>query len=139
MTWLRRRLGGTASLPVVLVLVGAILAGCTPASPDQPTLPAPPAPAPAARPSNAALCGPKPFGAEQPPEAWTQFYVTSQQLEVINSRLRKVLCRQGLWRQGVGFGANFDQDKSKWFVMIHPGRSGLTARQVLDRFLGRTP
>jgi hypothetical protein len=39
----------------------------------------------------------------------------------------------------VGFGVNFDQDKSKWFVMIHPGRSGLTARQVLDRFLGRTP
>jgi hypothetical protein len=67
----------------------------------------------------------EPLGAEQPPEAWAQFYVTSQQLE--NSRLRKVLCRQGLWRQGVGFGVNFDQGKSKWFVMIHPGRAGLTA------------
>ena len=139
MTCLRRRPGATALLPVVMVLVGSILAGCVPASPDQPSLPAPATPRPATRPSEAALCGPKPLGAEQPPEAWAQFYVTSQQLEVINSRLRKVLCRQGLWRQGVGFGANFDQDKSKWFVMIHPGRSGLTARQVLDRFLGRTP
>ena len=139
MACLPRRPGATALLPVVLVLVGSILAGCVPASPDQPGLPAPAAPRPATRPSDAALCGPKPFGAEQPPEAWTQFYVTSQQLEVINSRLREVLCRQGLWRQGVGFGVNFDQDKSKWFVMIHPGRSGLTARQVLDRFLGRTP
>jgi hypothetical protein len=139
MTCLRRRPGGRASLSVALVLAGAILAGCVPASPDQPTLPVPPAPGPPARPSDAALCGPKVFGAEQPPEAWVRFDVTPQQAQVITSRLTKVLCREGLWRQGVGFGINFNQDKSAYFVMIHPGRSGLTARQVLNRFLGRAP
>lgn len=67
-----------------------------------------------------------------------RFDVTEQQMDVIDSRLRTVLCRQGLWRQGVGFGTNVDPQGQR-FVMIHPGRSGLTARQVLDRFLGRVP
>jgi hypothetical protein len=79
-----------------------------------------------------------PLGAEQPPSAWVRFDVTPQQWEVIGSRLREVLCRQGLWRQGVGFGANVEPQGTR-FVMIHPGRSGLTARQILDRFLGRGP
>ena len=67
-----------------------------------------------------------------------RFYVTPQQMEVIERRLFEVLCGQGLWRQGVGFGTNLDQ-KGRRFVLIHPGRSGLTARQILDRFLGRVP
>jgi hypothetical protein len=131
------RPGGTAWLSVALLLAGAIFAGCAPSSPGEAPLPAP-SPALPAGPSLAAQCGPKPLGAEQPPDAWVRFDVTPQQWEVIGSRLREVLCRQGLWRQGVGFGANVEPQGTR-FVMIHPGRSGLTARQILDRFLGRGP
>lgn len=77
------------------------------------------------------------FGAEQPEDAWVRFDVTREQLQVLEPRLLRVLCRQGLWRKGVGFGVNFDQERNTWFVLIHPGFSGLTARQVLDRLLGR--
>lgn len=68
-----------------------------------------------------------------------RFDVTSQEIEVIDRRLGHVLCRQGLWRKGVGFGVNRTQEGTGWFVMIHPGHSGLSARQILDRFLGRVP
>jgi hypothetical protein len=131
------RPGGTAWLFVALLLAGAILAGCAPSSPGEPPLPDP-SPGPPAGPSLAAQCGPRPLGAEQPPDAWVRFDVTPQQWEVIDRRLLEVLCRQGLWRQGVGFGGNVDPQGTR-FVMIHPGRSGLTARQILDRFLGRGP
>jgi hypothetical protein len=131
------RPGGAARLPVALLLAAAILAGCGPDQRDGPVLPGP-VPAPPTTQSLAAQCGPKPFGAPEPEDpGWVQFHVTPQQMDVIESRLLEVLCRQGLWRQGVGFGTNVDQ-KGR-FVMIHPGRSGLTARQVLDRFLGRIP
>ena len=128
----------TAPLAVVALLAGAVLAGCVPASPVEPDLPSP-VPGPARTPSDANLCGPKVFGAEQPPEAWVRFDITEQQLDLITSRLVEVLCRQGLWRQGVGFGMNFNPERTKFWVVIHPGRSGLTARQVLDRFLARVP
>jgi hypothetical protein len=134
--WQRR--GGPASLAVVLLVAGAVLAGCSLAPPDEPALPPPPAP-PGGPPSVAAPCGPRAPDAEQPPEAWVRFDVTARQLEVIDRRLKEVLCRQGLWRKGVGFGVNSTQEGTGYFVMIHPGRSGLTARQILDRFLGRVP
>ena len=73
------------------------------------------------------------------PEAWVRFDVTKQQLDLITSRLLLVLCRQGLWKQGVGFGLNFNEQRTRYWVVIHPGFSGLTARQILDRFLGRAP
>lgn len=136
-TWARP--GRTASLAAAALLAVAVLAGCVPATPDAPALPAAPVPAPANPASNATLCGPKPFGAEQPPEAWVRFDVTKQQLDLITSRLLLVLCRQGLWKQGVGFGLNFNEQRTRYWVMIHPGFSGLTARQILDRFLGRAP
>jgi hypothetical protein len=128
---------GRARLIVALALAGAVLAGCVPgvrveAPSDAPLVPSPAAPA-----SDASRCGPKPFGAEQPASAWKQFDVTKAQLELINRRLFRVLCREGLWRKGVGFGAGYDPDRETEFVMIHPGFSGLTARQILDRFLGR--
>jgi hypothetical protein len=132
------RPGGTLRLPLALLLAAVVLAGCTPDQPAGPVLPGP-APAPPTTQSLAAMCGPKPFGAAQPEHAgWVRFYVTPQQMDVISSRLLEVHCRQGLWRQGVGFGTNVDP-QGRRFVMIHPGRSGLTARQVLDRFLGRVP
>jgi hypothetical protein len=130
-----QRPGRTAPLPVVLALAGAVLAGCTGGPPVAPPT-APLVPSPAAGPSDAARCGPKPFGAEQPADAWEQFDVTAEQMRVIERRIFRVLCREGLWRKGVGFGAGFDPDRSREFVMIHPGFSGLTARQILDRFLG---
>jgi hypothetical protein len=133
----RARPGGTAWLALAL-LAGAVLAGCDPGVPDRPpTLPAAPAPADP-MPGLAERCGPRPPDAEQPPEAWTRFYVTPQQFEVISARLFRVLCDQGLWRKGAGFGTNVDP-KGKRFVMIHPGHTGLTARQILDRYLGRGP
>jgi hypothetical protein len=136
MPTLHQRPGRTAPLSVVLVLAGAFLAGCTGGPPVAPPS-APLAPSPASRPSDAALCGPKVFGAEQPEDAWVRFDVTRAQLEVIEGRLVRVLCREGLWHKGVGFGVNFDQERGSWFVMVHPGFSGLSARQVLDRLLGR--
>jgi hypothetical protein len=131
------RPGGTVPLPLVLLVAGAVLAGCTPDQPGEPPLPGPPPAAPTTQ-GLAALCGPKPFGAAQPEDAWVRFEVTEQQMGVISSRLLTVLCRQGLWRQGVGFGTNVGPQGQR-FVIIHPGRSGLTARQILDRFLGRVP
>ena len=120
------------------VLAGAVLSGCVPGGHVEAPPAAPLAPAPAAPPSDAALCGHKVFGAEQPEDAWVRFDVTRAQLQVIEGRLILVLCREGLWRKGVGFGVNADPDGSTgWFVMIHPGFSGLSARQILDRLLGR--
>ena len=125
-----------AALPVALALAGALLAGCVPGPRVEAPPTAPLTPTPAARPSDASRCGPKPFGAEQPETAWAQLDVTSAQMRVIERRLFRVLCREGLWRKGVGFGAGFDQERSTEFVMIHPGFSGLTPRQILNRFLG---
>ena len=34
------------------------------------------------------------------------------------------------------FGANYDPDKDLHFVLINPGLSHLSARQILDRLLG---
>jgi hypothetical protein len=128
---------GRARLAVALALAGAVLAGCVPGARVEAPSEAPLVPAPAAPAGLASRCGPKPFGAQQPEAAWKQFDVTKAQLEVINRRLFRVLCDQGLWRKGVGFGAGYDPDRETEFVMIHPGFSGLTARQILDRFLGR--
>ena len=56
---------------------------------------------------------------------------------MITSHLIEVFCRQGLWQQDVGFGFNYEKDPNRALVLISPGRSGLTAKQVLDRLLGR--
>jgi hypothetical protein len=49
---------------------------------------------------------------------------------------KPALCR-GPGQQGVRFGFNFNKDKTRYWVTIHPGDSGLTHQQVLDRLLGR--
>jgi hypothetical protein len=128
-----------AGAAVALALATAVLAGCVPGARVEgpPEAPLVPSPAPASPASDASLCGPKPFGAAQPESAWVQFEVTRAQLDLIESRLVRVLCREGLWRKGVGFGANYDQERDGWFVIVHPGFSGLTAREILDRLLGR--
>jgi ATP-dependent Clp protease ATP-binding subunit ClpA len=73
---------------------------------------------------------------ELPLEGWERFDITPQQWEVIQPRLRVVLVDEGLWQQGVQFGMNFNQDKTRYWVSIHPGDSTLTHQQVLDRLLG---
>jgi ATP-dependent Clp protease ATP-binding subunit ClpA len=73
---------------------------------------------------------------EPPLEGWERFDITPQQWEVIHSRLKVVLSDEGLWQQGVRFGMNFNQDKTSFWVIIHPGESSLTHQQVLDRLLG---
>jgi hypothetical protein len=65
------------------------------------------------------------------------FEITRQRLAVIGSRLVEVLCHQGLWRQDVGFGVHYEKDPTRVLVLVSPGDSGLTAKQVLDRLLGR--
>jgi hypothetical protein len=46
-----------------------------------------------------------------------------------------VLIDGNLWPQGVRFGMNFNEDKTRFWVDIYPGRSGLTHREVLGRLL----
>jgi ATP-dependent Clp protease ATP-binding subunit ClpA len=73
---------------------------------------------------------------EPPLEGWERFDITPQQWEVIHPRVKVVLVDEGLWQQGVRFGMNFNEDKTRFWVSIHPGDSGLTHQQVLDRLLG---
>jgi hypothetical protein len=67
---------------------------------------------------------------ELPLEGWERFDVTPEEREMIRPRVGKVLAGP-LWKQGVWYGG------SDTWVMIHPGRSGLTPRDILDRILGR--
>jgi hypothetical protein len=64
------------------------------------------------------------------------FIVDAQQYELIGKRLHQVQQREGLWDQGVRFGANVDPETGEYVVLIKPGRSRLSARQILDRLLG---
>jgi ATP-dependent Clp protease ATP-binding subunit ClpA len=66
---------------------------------------------------------------EHPLEGWEQFEVTPEQREVIGRRVGDVIAGP-LWERGVRFGG------ADTWVMIHPGRSGLAAREILDRILG---
>ena len=64
------------------------------------------------------------------------YEVSPQQYEIIGRNVPRVLGREGLFDQGVCFGANYDRDKDLHFVLIDPGLSHLSARQILDRLLG---
>jgi hypothetical protein len=139
----RRR---TASLLLGLLLATVTLAGCHPTgSGAQPTPSTPPATAtqaprpPSGPPAPLGDCGQALSGlghSAEGPRA-RRFEVTRRQLAVIDRHLFEVLCRQGLWQQDVGFGFNYEKDPNRAFVLINPGRSRLTARQILDRLLGR--
>jgi Clp amino terminal domain, pathogenicity island component len=74
---------------------------------------------------------------ELPLEGWERFDITPQQWEVLHPRVEAVLVDEGLWQQGVRFGFNLSQDRTRYWVIVHPGESGLTHQQVLDRLLGR--
>ena len=69
-------------------------------------------------------------------DGYHQFEVSEQQYELIGRRAARVLVRQHLLDQGVRFGANYDPEKHFYFVLIDPGLSRLSAREILDRLLG---
>jgi hypothetical protein len=132
-----------------LLLAVAVLAGCQPAGSDTAPAPQPPPPPPttlagttqpAAGPDTpAGGCGEALSGVGHDAEGprARRFRITRAQLQVIGSHLIDVLCGQGLWKKDVGFGVSYQTDSDHAIVLINPGRSGLTARQMLDRLLGR--
>jgi hypothetical protein len=137
---------GPRLLLVGLLLAGSTLAGChakhageQPAQLTQPTRPAQPSPSASGPPTPLDDCGQALSGVGHSAEGpgSRRFEITRQQLEVIGSRLIEVFCRQGLWQEDVGFGVHYTNDPNRIVVLISPGRSGLTAKQVLNRLLGR--
>lgn len=69
-------------------------------------------------------------------DGYQVFEVSAQQYELIGKRLTQVLHREGLWDQGVRFGANADPARGWSVVLIKPGLSQLSPRQILNRLLG---
>ena len=123
---------------VVLALVVAVpVAGCG----GGPGGPGPPAPVPTQTTPPPNL-SPATTVTWAPPrmvrvvDGYHVFVVSAQQYELIGQRVGEVLVHQHLLDQGVRFGANFDPEKHFYFVLIDPGHSGLSAREILDRLLG---
>jgi hypothetical protein len=127
---------------VVALLLAAVLAlaGCGPARPPAPA-PAPTS-APPTRTLPPATLRPGTTLVSSLPrllrvaDGYHQFEVSAQQYHLIGQRVGEVLVHQHLWDQGVRLGANFDPEKNFYFVLINPGHSGLSAREILDRLLG---
>jgi hypothetical protein len=124
---------------VALVLTAVlVLTGCGPERPDTP--------APASTPPTRTLPPPTPRSGTtlvsslprlvRVADGYHQFEVSEQQYELIGRRAARVLVRQHLLDQGVRFGANYDPEKHFYFVLIDPGLSRLSAREILDRLLG---
>ena len=123
---------------VVLTLVVAVpLASCGVGQGDPgPTAPVPTqtAPPPSLSPATTVTWAPPRL--VRVVDGYSMFVVNAQQYEVIGKRLHQVLRREGLWDQGVRFGANFDPGTGEYVVLIKPGFSRLSARQILNRLLG---
>ena len=128
-------------LGVALLLAATlVVTGCGPERPDAPA-PAPTSPPPT-RPlpppplrSGTTLVSSLPRLLRMV-DGYHQFEVSEQQYELIRRRAARVLVRQHLLDQGVRFGANYDPEKHFYFVLIDPGLSHLSAREILDRLLG---
>jgi hypothetical protein len=122
----------------VALAVAVALAGCgadgsrepVPAAP----VPAQTLPSPAPSPTTA-LVGAQPRMVRVV-DGFSVFEVNAQQYELIGRRLVQVLHREGLWDQGVRFGADADPAEGEYVVLIKPGLSQLSPRQILNRLLG---
>jgi hypothetical protein len=134
----RRSIAMATCRVVVLALVVAVpLAGCGggPGERDTPTpVPTQTAPPPSLSPATTVTWAPPRM--VRVVDGYHMFIVNAQQYELIGKRLNQVLRREGLWDQGVRFGANFDRETGEYFVLIKPGLSRLSARQILNRLLG---
>ena len=128
-------------LGVALLLAATlVVTGCGPERPDAP------APAPTSTPPTRTLPPPTLRSGTtlvsslprllRMVDGYHQFEVSEQQYELIRRRAARVLVRQHLLDQGVRFGANDDPEKHFYFVLIDPGLSHLSAREILDRLLG---
>jgi hypothetical protein len=124
---------------VALVLaVALVLTGC---GRERPAAPAP-APAPPTRTVPPPTLSPATTLLSSPPRllrkvgGYSMFEVNAQQYELIGKHVPQVLFREHLSDQGVRFGMNYVPKEHLHFVLIDPGFSGLTARQILDRLLG---
>jgi hypothetical protein len=129
---------------ILLALAAALLAGCSPGRTGS-SAPTPPTAAPAAPPtrtvppstlsSNTTLVSALPR-LLRVVDGYHMYEVSPQQYEIIGKHVYQVLFREKLSDQGVRFGANYDPAKHLHFVLIDPGFSQLSARQILDRLLG---
>ena len=127
------------SLTLALTLAAAlVLAGCRAGGSEEPVPPTPvptqTAPPPTLSPGTT-LVGAQPRMVRVV-DGYDVFEVSPQQYELIGKRLVQVLHREGLWDQGVRFGANADPAKGRYVVLIKPGLSQLSTRQILNRLLG---
>jgi hypothetical protein len=122
-------------LRVALFLAAAIaLAGCDAGSPDEPvpSTPTRTIPPPTLSPVTTVVSRlPRHVGNDG---RFQVFEVTAHQRELVARNFHKVIVRQGLWDRGVRFGIT-DPFKKRHLVLINPGPSGLTAREILDRML----
>ena len=121
---------------VVALAVAVVLAGCG----GDPGKPVPPGPVPT-RTAPASLSPTTTLTWAQPRmvrvvDGYVVYEVNAQQYQLIGRRLVQVLHREGLWDQGVRFGANADPSRDWYVVLIKPGLSKLSTRQILNRLLG---
>jgi hypothetical protein len=118
-----------ARLSVILLLVAAVGGGCSAGGSREPT---PPVPTATLSPTTTLVSDlPRQIGTDG---GYQIFEVTAQQYQLIDQHVHEVIVRQKLSDQGVRFGAGINQGKH--IVLIDPGFSGLTARQILNRLLG---
>jgi hypothetical protein len=116
-------------LGIVLLLIAAVLGGCRTGGAREP---APPVPTATLSPTTTLVSAlPRQIGTDG---GYQIFEVTAQQYQLIGQRVHEVIVRQKLYDQGVRFGAGINQGKH--IVLIDPGFSRLTARQILNRLLG---
>jgi hypothetical protein len=127
-------------LGVLLTLVAmVVLAGC---GPERPAGPAPAATAAPTRTVPPATPSPNTTLVSSLPrllrivDGYHMFEVSPQQYEIIGRHVHQVIVRERLYDQGVRFGANHHPAKHLYFVLIDPGLSQLSAREILDRLLG---
>ena len=124
---------------VLVLAVAALLAGCSYGGSEEPAAGTPVTnqtlPPPTLSPNNTVMSGlPRLVGTEG---KYLVFAVSPQQYELVDRNFHQVIIREKLWDQGVRFGAGFDQARQVHLILIDPGFSQLSARQILDRLLGR--
>jgi hypothetical protein len=123
--------------PALVLAVAALLAGCSYGRSEQPPAGTPVTnqtrPPPTLSPNTTVMSRlPRLVGTEG---KYLVFAVSPQQYELVDRNFYQVIIREKLWDEGVRFGAGFDQARQVHLILIDPGFSQLSARQILDRLL----